>query len=91
MIMMVVTVKVAVEPLAVAVHPVQTVSLISHHTDLNAVIPLGMNMVLTVLIWKVTIIGIVQAVLVLVMVIAVQIAGLVMVLKIARITHGAVI
>jgi len=49
-IMMVATVKVAVEPLAVAVNPVQTVSLILHHTDLNAVIQPGMNMALTVLI-----------------------------------------
>ena len=50
MIMMMVTVKVAVEPLAVAVNPVQTVNLISHHTDPNAVIRPGISLESTVLI-----------------------------------------
>jgi len=42
-------VKAAGELLAVAVNPVQTVNLISHHTGLNAVIQPGMSLVLTVL------------------------------------------
>jgi len=45
MIMMVVTAKVA---LMVAQKAVQTVNLISRLTDLNAVIQLGMSLVLTV-------------------------------------------
>ena len=49
MIMMVVTVKVAVEPLAVAVKTVMTAPMIGRLTDLNAVILPGMNMELTVL------------------------------------------
>ena len=51
MIMMEVTVKVVVAQLVVilvAVNPVETVNLISHHTDLSAVIQPGMSMVLTV-------------------------------------------
>ena len=49
MIMTVVTVKVAVEPLAVAVKTVMTAPMIGRLTDLNAVIPHGMSMVLIVL------------------------------------------
>jgi hypothetical protein len=64
--MMVVTAKVAVEPLAVAVKTVMIVNMISQLTDLNAVIPHGMNMVLIVRHWKATTIGIVQDVNVLV-------------------------
>ncbi len=41
--------KVAVEPLAVAVKTALTVNMILPHMDLNAVIPHGMNMELTVL------------------------------------------
>ena len=48
MIMMVVTVKVAVEPLAVAVKTVMTAPMIGRLTDLNAVIPHGMSMALIV-------------------------------------------
>ena len=62
MIMMVVTVKVAVEPQVVAVKIVMTVNMILHHMDPNAVIQPGMNMVLIVLRWKVVTTGIVQAV-----------------------------
>ena len=50
MIMMVVTVKVAVEPLVAAVKIVMTANMILPHMDLNAVIRHGMNLVLTVLI-----------------------------------------
>ena len=49
MIMMVVTVKVAVEPLVVAVKIVMTAPMIGRLTDLSAVILHGMSMVLTVL------------------------------------------
>ena len=49
MIMMVVTVKVAVEPLAVAVQTVMTVNMILLHMGLNAVIQPGMSMELIVL------------------------------------------
>ena len=45
MIMMVVTVKVAVEPLEVAVQTVMTALMILPHMDLNAVIQPGMSMV----------------------------------------------
>ena len=49
MIMTVVTVKVAVEPLVVAVKTVMTAPMIGHLMDPNAVIQLGMSMVLIVL------------------------------------------
>ena len=51
MTMMAATAKVAALMVALmaVVKTVKTVYMISHHTDLNAVIPLGMNMVLTVL------------------------------------------
>ena len=49
MIMMVVTVKVAVEPLAVAVQTVKIAPMIGHLTDLSVVILHGMNLVLIVL------------------------------------------
>jgi hypothetical protein len=49
MIMMVVTVKVAVEPLEVAVKIVMIVLMILHHMVQSAVIQPGMNMELTVL------------------------------------------
>ena len=49
MIMMVVTVKVAVEPLVVAVQTVKIAPMILPHMDPNAVIQLGMSMVLIVL------------------------------------------
>ena len=45
MIMMVATVKVAVEPLAVAVQTVKTVNMISQLTDLSVVIQHGMSLV----------------------------------------------
>ena len=48
MIMMVVTVKVAVEPLAVAVKTAMTVNMIGQLTDLNAAIVPGMSMALIV-------------------------------------------
>ena len=48
MIMMVVTAKVAVEPLAVAVKTAVTAPMIGRLTDLSAVIPHGMSMALTV-------------------------------------------
>jgi len=62
MIMMVVTVKVAVEQLAVAVQTVMTANMILRHMDPNAVIQPGMSMVLIVLHWKAAITGIAQAV-----------------------------
>ena len=46
--MMVVTVKVAVEPLVVEVQTVKTAPMIGHLTVPSAVIQLGMNMVLIV-------------------------------------------
>ena len=49
MIMMVVTAKVAVEPLVAAVQTVKIAPMIGLLMDLNAVIQLGMNMVLIVL------------------------------------------
>jgi len=49
MIMTVVTVKVAVEPLAVAVLTVKIAPMIGRLTDPSAVIQLGMSMVLIVL------------------------------------------
>jgi len=74
MIMTVVTVKVVVEPLAVAVKTVMTVNMILPHMDLNAVIQPGMNMVLIVPHWKVVTTGIAQAVIVLVIVVALMVA-----------------
>jgi hypothetical protein len=71
--MMVVTVKVAVEPLAVAVKTALTVNMILPHMDLNAVIPHGMSMVLIVPHWKVVTTGIAQAVIVLVILVAVMV------------------
>ena len=59
MIMMVVTVKVAVEPLVVAVQTVKIAHMIGHLMDPSAVIQLGMNMVLIALHWKAAITGIV--------------------------------
>ena len=66
MIMTVVTVKVAVDPLAVAVKTAQIALMILPHMDLSAVIRHGMNMEVTVLIWKAIITGIVPVVLALV-------------------------
>jgi len=79
MIMMVVTVKVAVEPLGGAVKTVMTVSMILLHMDLSAVIQPGVNMVLIVLHWKATITGIAQAVIVLVTVVVLMAALMVVV------------
>ena len=69
MIMMVVTVKVAVEPLVVAVKTVTTVNMTSLIMDLSAVIQHGMNMVLIVTRLNQTIVGIVQVVVALVTVV----------------------
>jgi hypothetical protein len=74
MIMTVVTVKVAVEPLVVAVKTAVTAPMILPHMDLSAVIQPGMNMVLIAPRWKATIAGIAQAVIVLVMVVALMVA-----------------
>ena len=68
MIMMVVTVKVAVEPLVVAVKTVMTVNMTSLIMDPNAVIQHGMNMVLIVPRLKIITIGIAQDVTALVIV-----------------------
>ena len=73
MIMMVVTAKVAVEPLVVAVKIVMTAPMILLHMDLSAVIPHGMNMVLIVPHWKVVTTGIAQAVIVLVILVVVMV------------------
>ena len=78
MIMMVVTVKVAVEPLVVAVKTVTTVNMTSLIMDLSAVIQHGMNMVLIVLHWNLITLGIVQAVIV-----QVTVAALMAVLMVA--------
>ena len=78
MIMMVVTVKVAVEPLVVAVKIVMTALMIGPHMDLNAVILHGMSMALIVLHWKVITTGIapvVTAQVIVVALMAVQMAA----------------
>ena len=62
MIMTVVTAKVAVEQQVAAAQTVKTAPMIGHLMDLNAVIQLGMNMVLIVPHLKATIAGIVQVV-----------------------------
>ena len=62
MIMTVVTVKVAVEPLVAAVQTVMIAPMILLHMDPSAVIQPGMSMVLIVPHWKAAITGIALAV-----------------------------
>ena len=79
MIMMVVTVKVVVALLVVAVKTAMTANMIGQLTDLNAVIRHGVSMALIVPHWKVVTTGIAQAVIVLVILVAVMVAVMVVV------------
>ena len=74
MIMTVVTAKVVVEPLAVAVKTVMIAPMILLHMDPSAVIQPGMSMVLIVPHWKAAMAGIAQVVHVLVTVVALMVA-----------------